>query len=897
MDRLYRLMLLAYPPALRRQHGREMTAAFAERWRAEGRGLRGRVRLVALLFADFAASLPGAWRPPDGRPGRRPRSRKATLMSDLLSDVHVALRHLRKSWVFSLSAVVTLGLGIGATTAVFSLADAALLRPMPIPEVDRVLQTTFSWSLPDFRDLEADQPVFSEVAAWTGFDVGLDRDGASTLVQALGVSGGFFDLAGFRAVRGRLLDAADDRPGAAPAVVLSERLWRRLYGADPGVVGSSIEVNQRPVTVVGIAPAWFRGFSLRERPEVFLSLSAMPAVATGFHARSDLQTTRTSVWLQIAGRLRAGVTPETARAATEQLYRRAHPAAVQSGRIPEPVTLVPLTARALGMESAADLRQFVVVLASATGVTLLLACGAVGSLLLVRTRARRREFAIRAALGGGPLRVVRLLTVESALLGLGGVAAGLLAARGTMDLLRTFRLPGNIAIGDLDVGLDAGMLAVAALAGFAATVAFSLAPLVQAARVPAGAALSEGARGSSRRPVSVVLVAAQVACCVMLLGGSLAFGRALQSALGADLGFRTTDIAMVAVDTGVARRSTGETLRLFDQVLDELASQPALASAGWAKLRPFTGAMMSEVGVPGVPPRQGHDIADRVAEANLVSPGYLETMAIPLVRGRTFAPADRASTPRVAIVSESMIPRFFGGEDPLGRQLSTDLTFRDPEQLYTVVGVVGDVQRGLGREVAATMYLLAAQHPRLMDFGGNYLFVRAADGADAGQAAQVASGVVTRIDRAVPVTSVATLDDALGETLLTQRLGLTLFLLFGVLALVLTTLGLHAIVAHAVTVRRKEIGIRLALGASSSRVLGLMARQGLVPVAAGVAFGAIGFSLAGPLLERFLFAVPAASPGPLAALVSCVLALAAAAMFVPVRHALRIQPTAALRED
>jgi len=449
MDRLYRLMLLAHPPALRRQHGREMTAAFAERWRAEGRGLRGRVRLVALLFTDFAVS------------------------------------------------------------------------------------------------------------------------------------------------------------------------------------GSSIGVNQRPVTVVGIVPAWFRGFSLRERPEVFLSLSAMPAVATGFHARSDLPTTRNSVWLQIAGRLRAGVTPETARTATEQLYRRAHSPDVQSGRIPEPVTLAPLSARALGMESAADLRQFVVVLPSATGAMLLLACGAVGSPLLVRTRARRREFAIRAALGGGRLRVVRLLTVESALLGLGGVAAG----------------------------------------------------------------------------------------------------------------------------------------------------------------------------------------------------------------------------------------------------------------------------RGLGREVAATMYLLAAQHPRLVDFGGNYLFVRAADGADAGQAAQIASGVVTRIDRAVPVTGVATLDDAFGETLLAQRLGLTLFLLFGVLALVLTTLGLHAIVAHAVALRRREIGIRLALGAWPSRVLGLMARQGLAPVAAGLAVGAIGLTLGGPLLERFLFAVPAVSPGSLAALVAFILALAAAAMFVPVQHALRIQPTTALRED
>jgi len=889
--RLYRLLLRAYPRDFRDRHGSEMVDTLAERWRTERLG-RGRLRLLWLFLADFLTSVVHEWRGGGAVTDiRLPSRRSRWTMTDLLGDLRLAWRHLWRSPLFTAGAVLTLGFGIGATTAIFSLADATVLRPLPIQDADRVVQSEWSWSLPDFRDLERDQDVFDQVAAWTGLDVAVELEGTTTVVQALGVSQSFFVLCGLEPASGRLLGPADDRPGAPAVVVLGHRLWRDRFGGDPSIVGRSIRLNQRPVTVVGVAPRRFRGFSLRERPELFVSLSALPDLATGPVSRADVRASRDMVWLQVVGRLGSGVPLETARAATEQIYRRAHPPEAETTRIPEPVVLSPVTARAGGV----DLRYFLYVLVAATVTTLLLASAAVGGLLVVRTQGRQREFAIRAALGGSRVRLVRLLVAEHVMLGLVAALVGTGGAALVLALLGAFQLPDHVAIGTLEVGLNGSLLAMACGLGLLTSVLFGLAPLWHASGASGRMALAAGSRGVARRPVRASLLATQVAVCVVLLGGGLAFGRAIQQAGGADLGFDTQRTAVVAVDPGLARRSPAETQRFQAESLERVRALPSVVSAAWAKLRPFTGAMMWEVVVPGSEAPRSRDIADRVAEANLVSDGYFETLGIPVLDGRAFSAADRPTSMRVVVVSESMAAKYWPAASPIGRQLSTDLSLRDPAQLYTVIGVVGDIRRGLAREQAPTMYMLAAQHPDMSGVGGHYLFVRAAQ--EPAAAAAAAAAIISQMDPDLPVTGMSTLRQAFSETLMAQRLGLTLFLLFAVATMTLTGLGLYAATAFAVALRRREIGIRVALGASRSSVVSLVTRQGLTPVIAGLAVGGLVLRLGASSLERFLLSAPAFDTGSLALPAAIILLLTTLAVLAPARHALGIDPTIALKGD
>lgn len=893
MPRFYRLLLRAYPRALRERHGPEMAAAFDDQWRQAGSSVSSRARLVVLLLTDFLTSVRREWRPPQHGPRPDQPSGGRWPMPHFFTDARTAARHLLRAPMFTLGATLTLGLGIGATTAIFSLADATLLHPVPIEAPDEVFQSTFSWSLPDVRDLERDATVARDIAAWTGLDLGLDLDGTPQVISGLGVSGGFFALAGLPPSAGRLLQPADDDPGAPAVAVLSHRLWLGTFGADPGVVGRSVRLNQRPVTIVGIAPARFRGFSLREHPDIFLSLSTLPDLATGFLARPRTQTSRDTVWLQVAGRLREGKTLEQARAEVEQIYRRAHPPDEASNRIPEPIALVAMTARALGMQSTADLRRFLWVLMGATVVTLLLSCAAVASLLIVRIQGRRREFAIRAALGGGRSRLVRLLLLESLALGMGGGLVGLAAAPLTLTLLNTFQLPGNISIGDLGVTLNGALLAGSAAAGILTSLIFGLVPMWHASKVPAGAALAEGARGAARRPLRATLVGVQVAVCVVLLGGSLAFGRAIRQAVNVDLGFDTARTSMVSVDPSLARRAGPEIVQFMDDALALARQQPGITAAAWSKLRPYSGVMMFDISVPGYDEPLSRDIEDRAIEANAVTTGYFETLGIPILEGRDFVDTEGAQ--KVAVISESMATKYWPDRSAIGRQFATDVS-QDPADILTVIGVVPDVQRGLSRRRAPTAYLLVGQQPWMLDFGGTYLFVRSTP-EQRGTALASAATAIARADANMPITGAQALDDAFADTLMAQRLGLTLFMLFAGLAVILTGLGLYAVVASTVSYRRREIGIRVALGASGRSVVRLITRQGLRPVIAGLALGSIALWFASPLMDGFVLSGPAIDKGSVAMLAAAIVIVSAAAMFLPVRRALRIQPTVALKTD
>ena len=883
--RLYRLLLWAYPPALRIAHGDEMTLVVMERWR-DRPGVHARLTLIVEILADFVRSLPRAWRldrhSAAVQPARPPRS------SGIGHDVRHAARSLRHAPWFTAGAALTLALGIGASTAIFSLARATLLHPLAIDAPERVVQLSRSWSHVDLRAIESHTQVFSGVAAWTNFESAFDRDGKVVSVQAAALNGRYFETLGVVPLHGRLLTSADDEPGATPVMVLGERFWRRMFGADPGIIGSTVRLGRgTPAAIVGVVPSSFRGLSLSENPEIFVAIRALPQVGTGFFARPNILERTDVIWIQVAARLRAGVRITDAERDTDAIYRAQHPPV--AGDPADHVSLTPITATALGLDSSDDLRRFVFVLGGATLVTLLLACATVANLLLVRGEHRQRELAIRSALGAGRARTARLLLVESLMLGAAGGIGGLAIAQGALSLLEQFDLPGRISIDHLNLTIDTGVFAAALVLGLATSLVFGAAPIWQSVRLDLIGALREGSRGSARQPLRAVLVTVQVALAVLLLAGSFAFGRAVSHAVGVDFGFETSRTAIVSVDASVSGYPRERIQAVQREVLEALALRPDIAAAAWSAMKPLRGRLQWRVGFEGVDAGQ-----DAAVDTNIVSAGYFAAMRIPIVAGRNFTRDDVADGDTIAVTNETGARRYWPAKSAVDTRIDLNAGSKEP-RWARIVGVVADVRHGVSDGPTPMLYLLDTQHPEFVDFGGQNLIVRGVARADV--AAREAAEAIAAIDPRVPIVSAETMAEHLRSVLEPQRLGLMLFALFAGLAVVLTALGLYALVAYAVAHRTREIGIRVALGADRTSVVGLVVRQGLLPVGTGLVAGSIAFRLAGNAIARFLFAVPLFGGWAFVALAAAVGVVAILAMIAPARRALRIDPVAALRND
>jgi predicted permease len=881
-------LLFIYPPVLRREHGDEIALAVSQSWRDQ-RGVGPRLRLIAHVITDGIRSWPRAGRSPIAPAPRRPR--RGRLAAALADDLRNAWRLFRSSPAFSAGAVLTLAAGIGASAAIFSLADATLLRPLPIPEPERVVQLTWTSSHPDFRDTAAGQRVFTEMAAWASRDLGVDIQGRTTSVRTAMVSSGYFELAGQRALAGRLLTAEDDRPAAPLVAVLSERIWRREFNADLRLVGSTLRINQRPVTIVGIVPRPFRGFTLAEVPELFLPLYTVAELSPDFAARKGVLDNRDIVFLQVAGRRAPGVTHAQAEAEMDRLYRQLHPPRDPS-EPPERLTLDPLLVRAVGLDGTGDLRRFLIVLGAATAFTLLLACVTVASLLLVRAERRQRELGVRAALGAGRMRLARLLAAESLAIGLAGALLGVAVASLCLSVLGRFSLPGSIAIGDLGLTVHRTLLVSSALLGLATSVVFGLAPLWSVTRRDPMSALRHSTRVSARQPLRGALVAVQVALCVVLLGGGLAFGRAVRQAFAIDFGYDTQHTAIVTANPSLVRYSRDRTLGFQRDTLDRLRGTPWVSAAAWAAIRPLRGRMtsrMSAEGRPVLPPRE------RNLDANGVTDGYFEALGIPLLAGRTFLLTDTTSSPPVAVLSASAAARLFPGENAVGRRVTSAPESPSPAWI-TIVGIVGDIKRGFERAPDPMIYTPLAQTLWLLDLGPVYLFVRSTE-LPAEQNVHESAAIVRQVDPAMAITYTQTVRDHIGAAAMAPRLGFTLFALFAALAVVLTTFGIYAVVAYSIARRTREIGIRLALGARAAGVLRLVMTQGLWPVLAGLAAGGVTFWWFSGALSRFLLSVPPFDVWTVLAMTLGIGAIAALAMLLPARRALSIDPAVTLRSE
>jgi predicted permease len=866
-----RLVARVYPPALRRSHGADIAETVTARWR-ERHSLRARIRFSIDLIADLAST----W-----------RQSRVPIMRHVSSDLRDAVRLFRRGPLFAAGAVVTLALGVGTTSAMLSLADATLLRPLPIPDADRVVQTTFSFSYPDFRDLAASHRSLTDLSAWGYVQFAVERHGETVQVAGAAVSGRYFALTGQSAVAGRLIEDQDDSSAGPALAVISERLWARVYHRDPQIVGATVLVNRRPVTIVGVSPAAFRGTSLQIAPELFVTLSHIADLSPGFLSRPGTMTSRGMVFLTLAGRLQPGIDADHAAEEARRIYYSFRP----PGTRPDTgAWFAPMLPMALGNRTSADLRRFVTLLVGAGALAMLLTCATVANLLLVRADRRRQELRVRAALGAGQARLSRLLLVESLAIGAAGGLAGVAVAFGTLRLLGAYALPGQISIEDLGLSVDVRLLAATATLGLVTALIFGLAPIRHTRHAEASTLLRSGTSSSSRRQLRAVLVGVQVALCVVLLGGSLAFGRAMAHALALDLGFDVRNTSITAINPSLARYTPEQGVDLRRRALDALRTRPGVEAAGWSMLRPLSGAFILKPLAEGQPPPSP---ATRDVQANVVTDGYFDALQIPIIRGRSFTIADVRGPGRTAIVTTSLAARLWPGEEPIGRRISFEDAGSADMKWFTVIGVVGDIHRQVSGPPVPMIYLPEGLAPP--SFSPDYLMVRSSRPPE-GIIPDIRA-TLTTLDPNVPITTSVAMSRHVAGPLMAHRLGLTLFVLFAGLALVLTGCGLYAVVASAVSRQTREIGIRVALGAEAGRVLRLVARQGLWSVGIGLAAGLAAFALGGRLIQSFMFSLPVVSVGALVA-VSAVIAVGAfVAMLIPARRALAVDPTVALRAE
>jgi predicted permease len=822
-------------------------------------------------------------------------------MERIAKDFRYAVRKLIRSPGFTAAAVLSLGLGIGANTAIYSLLDAALLNPLPVREPDRLVAAYTSGgsgtvhSNPSFLDYQdyAEADVFEALAAYSDTELSLAVRGTSQRISGALVTGNYFGVLGIGPRFGRLIRPADDRGGdAAPVAVLDYDFWKGRFGGDPAVVGSTIALNGAPFTVIGVAPEKFRGVRLDSDPDVYIPMQVLPRVATGFMARFNVLSLRDVRWLNTVGRLADGVSLEEARRALDVVAARLEEAYPESntGRR---ASLEPATTAA-ALSGRGELVRFVALLGGVVAFTLLIACANVANLLLTRARHRRREVAVRLAIGAGRGQLLRQLLTESTVLGLVGGAAGLGVAILAFDLLATFRLPGEIDIGSLGLGLNPHILLFTLLVSVMVGLLFGSIPALQASRPDLVPALKDQTSGSGSRGsrLQAALVSAQVAVCLVLLIGAGLFIRGLMNALETDLGFRPAGAVAVSVNLGPQGYELEQARSFYSELLERTRGLSGVSAAALAMVVPVNpGGMRTTVLPQGYEPAADEDME---IDVNLVSPGYFRTLGIPLLSGRGFEASDRSDAPRVAVVNETWVDRFWPGQEPVGRTIR----FGPDEDPVPVVGVVAEGRyRSLDEEPRPYIYLPLDQGFDVAGMRTLNLVARAADDLPAASLAPAIRREVHSLDPQVPVFAVRTVETQVRELLLPQRMGMTLLALLGFVALTLASLGIYGIVAYSVTQRTAEIGLRAALGARPSQVVRMVVRGSMVPVLLGLAIGLWAAGLLSETAASFLYGISPTDPLTFATVAALLLLVGLAASYLPARRAAAVDPARVLRHE
>jgi predicted permease len=809
-----------------------------------------------------------------------------SLIGSLLADVRYAARTLRATPGFTSIAVVSIALGIGANVAIFSVIDAVLLRPAPgIAEPDEIVQLTsdvLSW--PAWQDMRDGARSFDGgLAAYRNREMSVATGSGAELIRGGIVSGNFFAVVGARPHVGRLLGPADDDRAAESASVLGHALWQRLFGADSSVIGSTIQLNGSPFTIVGVADPEFRGLEVLEPTDVFITIQAWPRAATGELATLSIENRGWS-WLTAVGRLASGVTLPVARAELQVLADRAadlRDAALDTDRR---IELVHAASSVTGPESRGETTALLGLLLAAVGLALLIACANVANLLLARATKRRAEIGVRLAFGAAPHRILRQVLAESLVLALLGGIAAVTAAAWTLDMLAGTTLPGGLSVTGIDVGVNRRVMLFALGLSTLSGLLFGAAPALRSARTDVIDALrTRAVMTPGTGMLRSGLVAAQVALCTILLVGAGLFVRSLGAARDVDLGFDPQPVGIYTVNLGLQRYDTASARVYFAEATRRLLDVPDVRSAAWASTVPFS--FDEETMTFAVPGRTVP--ADlRSTAVSVAGPGYFETMGIPLLTGRPFEDRDVTVHP-AAIINQTLATLIWGTDDPLGETIDIG------GSRLPIVAIAADSRYGRYDEPATPfVYVSALDRASL---GTMNLLIRARERPaallDAGAA------VLREIDPGVPLSGNATLASRFGLILLPQRLAAVLFGVFGVLTLVLATAGVYGVVSYVAHERTREFGIRFALGATTLDVLRSVASLGLTPVGLGIAAGVIGAAAFASAARGFLFGVRTIDPIAFIGAVALLGTAAVVAGFLPATRAARTDPVVAIRTE
>ncbi|MPY89686.1 MAG: FtsX-like permease family protein [Luteitalea sp.] len=844
---------------------------------------------------DLARALRTASTTPPGRVADRLRAKldepvppsagAFPMFSDLLRDVRYAVRTFVREPGFTAAVVITLALGIGANTAIFTLVDAALLRTLPVAEPERLVVVQrlnprgegWSFSYPQFVYLREHANAVVDIFAHARIDLHLSAGDLTDAPAGLLVSDNYFSALGVQPVIGRAFAQSDDA-----VAVLSYRFWQTRFQGDPDIAGRAVVLNGLPFTVIGVAPPRFFGVEVGRSPDVFVPLALCDRLLPDGPGAPRLPRLNT-FWLNVMARLRPDVVASQAAAHTNVVYHQ--------GRSEQAAAMSPGLARHLRQQRIAFVRgargthsvgeEFgrpLLILMTVVGLVLLIACANVANLLLARAAARRREVAIRAALGAGRVHLLRQCFTESLLLSAAGGALGLLFGAWSSRALTAF-LVNRV----LDVTLDARVLLFTVVVSVLTGLLFGAAPALRAARTdltPAFKGEASPNASGHRLPLGRFLVSGQVAMSLVLLIGAGLFIRTLVNLRATDAGFRGDHVLLATLDPGLTRYTPEQTNAFYAELLDRVSGVSGVRSASLANFPLLRGSYVDGLSV---------EKSNQSSETSLciVGPGFFETMGIAIHRGRDFSRSDHSESAKVAIINETIARRYFSGQNPLGTHIGT------VGARVEIVGVIADTKyRDLRETVPNTVYLPMNQAQSTSS--QRTLHVRSV--ADpAGMAAAVREQVHA-LDKNLPV-EIDLFADLVDENLAQERLIATLSGFFGGLALLLTSIGLYGVIAYSVQRRTREIGIRMSLGAGRAAVLWMVLRECLMLVGLGVATGLTASFWLSRFVTRQLYGVDPVDPLTLAAAATCLIVVATLAGYVPARRASRVEPMIALRSD
>jgi putative ABC transport system permease protein len=813
-----------------------------------------------------------------------------------MSDFRYALRLLRARPGVTFAAILTLALGLGANSAMFSVLRASLLRPLPYAQPDELLRVTgferesneeSNLSPADFLDFARSTVTIARMGAhgWIGFFTLVDGRGEPERLGGVNVTHGFFPTLRARFAVGRTFTEEEDAPGGLRTVILGHGFWQRRYGGDPSIIGRTIHINAQPSTIVGVLDATFRHVESNPEREADVFVPYRFDTAT---------PNRGGHFIRAVARLAPGHSSDTARAELMTIAERLE------REYPGDNTNQSVSVQPLHESIVRNARPVLVMLSAAVGFVLLVACANLANLLLAQGAVRRGELAVRAAMGAGRWQLVRQLLVESVTLTACGALAGLGLAFLAMRWMRFLQAAG--VLGAADVHLDLGVLFFTTVMTVVTGIAIGLVPALQLSRGDVHSAVRESSRGQSRRslqrPARELLIGSQIAMALVLLAGAGLMLRSLWQLQGVDTGFAAGHVLTFETAVPTATYEEGEQIPFYEQLYDRVRALPGVTSVGAINILPLSASYDSrgvQIESSPAPPGQAQSI-----QARSVSSDYFAAMGIPLLEGRTFTPRDRETAPRVAIVSAAMARRYWPGRSALGQRITFNSGIPRDEQQEVggpgsreIVGVVGDVKHlALDEPQVPVFYTPQAQQPSYHTMA---VIVRAR--SDPAALSASIRRELAGIDRTVPLYRVRPLDALVDAVTAEPRMRAWLLGLFAAMALLLAAIGVYGVVGYLVGQRTQEIAVRLALGARRRTVLGLMFWEGLRPIGLGIVAGIVASLAATRFVSNMLFETSPTDAATYAVVVALLAGIGCVAVLIPARRAARIEPMAALRSE